>query len=76
MPEIERRKDYVDLIDIKTDVRTLVDNQALIKVQVNTLLEQAKKTNGRVTALEKFAYIVTGGGAVFLYLDKVLHIIK
>ena len=59
----------MDFQDLKSDVKSLLSNQLEIK-------DQVKKTNGRVTNLEKFAYTLVGGSAVFLYLDKVLNIIK
>ncbi len=65
----ERRRDHLDLNDLRSDVKLLLSNQVEIK-------DQVKKTNGRVTVLEKLVYTFIGGAAVFLYLDKVLHIIK
>jgi len=65
----ERRRDHLDFSDLKSDVKILLSNQVEIK-------DQVKKTNGRVTVLEKLMYTFIGGSAVFIYLDKVLHIIK
>lgn len=58
----ERRKDYMDLTEIKSDVKLLLTNQAEIK-------EQVKRTNGRVTLLEKFMWTILGGSFLFGLLE-------
>ncbi len=57
----ERRKDFMEIHEIKTDVKILLANQAEIKKQV-------ERTNGRVSALEVWKAFLAGGLAVILVL--------
>lgn len=54
----ERRKDYMDLTEVKSDIKTILVRQAEIKTQV-------EKTNGRVSQLEKFMWTVLGCATTF-----------
>lgn len=57
----ERRKDYMEIHEIRSDVKLLLANQSEIKKQV-------EKTNGRVNALEIWKAFLAGGLAVILVL--------
>jgi hypothetical protein len=67
----ERRKDYMDLTEMKSDLKLLLTNQAEIKKQV-------ERTNGRVTLLEKFMYTLCGGATIFVVfeLNKLIQAIN
>jgi len=50
------------IAEIVSDIKTLLANQAEIK-------EQVKKTNGRVSALEKMAWTIGGGIGMFVVFE-------
>lgn len=66
----ERRTDAVMIAEMMKDIKTLLTNQSEIK-------EQVKKTNGRVTFLEKMIWMFAGGGALFLIIfqDRVVEVL-
>lgn len=59
----ERRQDI--LTSVATDVKQIMSRQHGIHEEVKEIKEQVKKTNGRVTELEKFMWSVVGGAAIF-----------
>lgn len=57
----ERRRNMIDLSEVKSDIKILLQNQAEIKTQV-------KLTNGRVSRLEIWKAFIGGGLGVILVL--------
>ena len=57
----ERRREYLDLAEVKSDIKLLLFRQTEIKVQVD-------RTNGRVTALEIWKSFTLGGLAVIMVM--------
>jgi len=67
----ERRAADILIAEMRGDIKTLLANQSEIKVQV-------QRTNGRVSALEKFAWTIGGALAFFsiFELNKLIEVLK